>query len=356
MSVLAHVISNSKLQDEPASTQALAFILNQDVALVSAIVRMLQIEFDPGQVFAEEVEKGSRVDLTIYDFERKERILIENKFWAGLTDSQPIEYIDKLPSEQSALVFIVPEKRRRTIWGELRNRCESEGRYFEENPGEVAIFRAKVIEKNSISKNLLVTSWKHTLSQLLKQANSVKNKQVKRDILQLQGLTEKMDDDAFLPLRASELSDQQIARRIKNYVNLISEIVKELQDKKIAETESRSGSFNELYFGQYLILHGRFKVWLGLHFEYWKVRGKTPLWLTFESRKDNNGDWRDVDYKCIERILNDRMIEKERNYLFKPILLKVGSEQENVVSDAVSSIVDIAEKLNQEYYADQPLD
>jgi len=359
MSVLAHVISSSKLlKDEPAATQALAFILNQETALVGAIARMLHIKFEPGQVVAEEADKGSRADLTIYDSEGKARILIENKFWGGLTDAQPILYIDKLPQEkESALVFIVPEKRMQTIWIELKYRCQGGGRKFQVNQEEGAVFLAKVTDNRNIPKTLMMTSWGYALSQLSEQTASMGNESIKRDILQLCGLTKKMDHDAFLPIRACEVSDQQIARRIVNYVDLIDEITKKLESKEIAEVLKPSGSPNGYYFGQYFILHKKFLFWLGLSFKYWKSWGKTPLWLTFDKSK-NTCHWSNgkPDYKRIEKILKEPIIVKEGEYLCRPVLLKIASEQENVVRDAVSSIVEMAEKLKQEYYADQPLD
>ena len=365
MSVLAHVILGGNLQNEPAATQALAFILNQEPAMILAICRMLDIEFDPGRVTAEEVDDGSRVDLTIYDSEGEARILIENKFWAGLTDSQPISYIDKLPEKQSALVFIVPDKRMPTIWSEIKHRCNDRQRNFLINKEEGVIFQAQVTNENLLSKNLFLTSWKHTLSQLSDQADHAGNEQRKRDILQLRGLTNKIDGEAFLPLNQNEVSDQQTARRIMNYVDLIDAIINKLKDERIAEVKNMrsSSGFKDPYFGRYFILHRRFLVWLGLSFKHWKVWGITPLWLTFDEANVKKSDknkfyWNDGKpaYKRIERILKDPMIEKEGDYLYKPILLKIGSERENVVRDAASSIVEMAEKLNQYYYADRPID
>ena len=359
MSVLAHVILGGSLQNEPAATQALAFILNQEPAMVLTICRMLDIEFDPGRVTAEEADDGSRVDLTIYDSEGEARILIENKFGAGLTDSQPISYIDKLPEKQSALFFIVPEKLMPTIWKKLKFRCNDRQRNFISDKEEGVIFQAQVADENLSVKNLFLTSWRHILSQLSEQADSMGNKQIKQDILQFRGLTDKIDGEAFLPLQEDEVSDQQVARRIIDYASLIDEIIHKVEGVVETTHINSSNAFEGPYLGRYFVLHRRFLVRLRLSFKHWKVWGITPLWLTFDEAKLSRSDenkcyWNDGKpaYKRIERILKDPMIEKERDYLYKPILLKIGSERENVVRDAASSIVDIAEKLKQEYYAD----
>ncbi len=231
MSVLAHVIRGSKLQDEPAATQALAFILSRKPEMVLAISQMLQIDFKPGRVAAEKVEdeSKSRVDLTIHDSEGKVRILIENKFWAGLTEAQPLGYLDKLSELRSALLFIVPEKRMRTIWDELRDRCEKGKRGFNNKTYSQNIYLARVKDKN-----LFVTSWSYVLEQLSEKADSIGQERIKQDIMQLRGLTKQMDLDAFLPLRESEVSDQWLARRVMNYAGLIDAIIEELESRKIA--------------------------------------------------------------------------------------------------------------------------
>ena len=51
MSVLAHVVLGGALQNEPAATQALAYILKSSPDMAQAFVGMLRdadIEFEPG--------------------------------------------------------------------------------------------------------------------------------------------------------------------------------------------------------------------------------------------------------------------------------------------------------------------
>ncbi len=52
------------------------------------------------------------------------RVFIENKFWAGFTDNQPVEYLKLLAkySQPSVLLVVVPEARQETIWRELKQR------------------------------------------------------------------------------------------------------------------------------------------------------------------------------------------------------------------------------------------
>lgn len=352
MSVLAHVILGGNLQNEPAATQAFAFILNQEPEMVRTFTRMLSeidIKFEPGRVVAEKVKEENRLDLTIHDSEGQERIFIENKFWAGLTRTQPLNYLDKLPETNSALVFIVPEQRMPTIWNELKLRCEDDQRNFNSIHEEGNIFRARVDDKN-----LLITSWNHVLGQLSEKADSNGYERVKRDIQQLCGLTERMDQEAFLPLLANEVSDQQSARRVINFIDLINTITEKLKSEGIADANGlrSAGSYKDFWLGRYFRLHKRFPVWLGLAFNQWKLWGTTPLWLTLEWSKNKN-DWSDgePDYQIIRKILKGTLIYNETGseYLYIPIMLQAGTERESVIDHAVTQISTIANRLREEY-------
>ena len=126
MSVLAHVVVGGSLQSEPAATQALAYILNRSPDIARAFIGMLReanIEFEPGHIKAELGHEDSRPDLTIHDADGRVRVFVENKFWAGLTDAQPVSYLRDLPKDPpSALVFVVPEQRATTVWNEPKVR------------------------------------------------------------------------------------------------------------------------------------------------------------------------------------------------------------------------------------------
>ena len=115
MSVLAHVVLNGSLPSEPAATQALAHILNSSPEIARSFVGVLRqagLEFEPGHIKAELGHEDSRPDLTIHDGHGRVRAFVENKFWGGLTDAQPVSYLEDLPDDPpTALLFVVPEKR-----------------------------------------------------------------------------------------------------------------------------------------------------------------------------------------------------------------------------------------------------
>ena len=81
--------------------------------------------FTLGRIAAEKKHGNHFPDLTIRGTNSLVRILGENKFWAGLTDAQPVAYLEALPGRRasSVLVFIGPHQRMYGLWGELRDKC-----------------------------------------------------------------------------------------------------------------------------------------------------------------------------------------------------------------------------------------
>ncbi len=187
MSVLAHVVLGGALQNEPAATQALAYILNSNPDIARTFVGMLRdadIEFEPGRIEAELEHEEAQPDLTIYDSEGSARVFVENKFWAGLTDAQPLSYLDHLPEDpSSALIFIVPEQRVSAVWRELRDRCDKAGREWADGSGNRSMECARVD-----GKAMSIISWKAVLEGLLHAARSGGYTTTGDDIVQLQGL------------------------------------------------------------------------------------------------------------------------------------------------------------------------
>ncbi|MCY4503627.1 MAG: hypothetical protein OXE57_18985 [Alphaproteobacteria bacterium] len=331
MSVLAHVVLGGALQNEPAATQALAYILKSKPDIAKAFVEMLRdadIEFEPGRIEAELEHGDSQPDLTIHDNEGRARLFVENKFWAGLTDAQPVSYLDHLLEDPpSALVFIVPEQRISTVWHELRARCSDAGLEWKDAAGN----RARVG-----GKTMLVASWKYVLETLLDAARSKGHDEVRADLLQLQALTNWTDSEAFLPLREDEVTDQEIVRRLMNYIGLINGIVNKLVDDGIADTKGFMPAATFDYIRRYFRTHDKFELSLAIVFKIWRDHGISPLWLVPQRGT--------VDaFEMIRGSFMDMRIPNEGPCI--PIRLKAGVEQERVIEDAAAQIKRIADAL-----------
>ena len=349
MSILAHVIDKGGLKAEPAATQALAYILGSNPDIARAFVGLLQetdLQFELGQIEAELQHEEIQPDLTIHDSESRARVFVENKFWAGLTDQQPVAYLRRLPEDPpSALMFVVPEQRIDNVWDELKVRCAEAKLEWEDASGGGATIRARIG-----GKTMMIASWRYVLERLLDAASSGKHDNAKRDILQLRGLTSREDSQAFLPLRVDEVTDQRTARRMVNYCNLIEEITGKLKGVKVADTKKLLPTHGYHWTGRYLRLHGRFGVWLGVHRIVWRDAGITPLWLHI-----GPGKFYSVGnhFEKIPELFGDVQSYQEPvgpgggRGKYIPIRLTTGVERERVVDDAVEQMKRIADTLRE---------
>ena len=335
MSVLAHVVDRGALQAEPAATQALAYILNSNPEIARAFVGMLQdahIDFEPGRIEAEREQGKARPDLTIRDSHGDTRVFVENKFWAGLTAAQPVTYLEELPKAlPSALLFIVPEQKMASVWNELKTRCGEAGLHWADAPGGSVLTWARVD-----CDTMLIASWRYVLDKLLNTARVGGHDDLGRDILQLQALTDRMDTEAFLPLRDDEVTDQKAARRLINYIGLIDEVVFKLVDDGIADINGFKSVANFDYFCRYFRMHGKFELSLTITFKIWRDHGISPLWLFPQSSTVNA-------LETIRGNFSDVKIPNKQPGI--PIRLKTGVERERVIGDAAAQIKRIAEAL-----------
>ena len=217
----------------------------------------------------------TRPDITIDDADGVIRAFVENKFWAGLTDQQPVDYLKALPEDRpTALLFIVPEQRITTVWSELKKRCcDARLDLTDESSRRVRIG----------SRFMLVASWNHILDLLRNAAVAGGHEAIERDVLQLRGLTDRVDSNAFLPLRPDEITEVRTAQRLINYSDLVESITDRLvkngiADRRDANRRQLRPTHGWYTAGRYLLMHGRFGLWLGVELKVWRDSGITPLW------------------------------------------------------------------------------
>ena len=100
--VLAHLASRlTEEKTEDIAVEALAHILSESKSARAAIQSVLRDGGSQGisiSRFRTQVtgESGERPDLSGFDEIERECLLIEAKFWAGLTSAQPVEYLKRL--------------------------------------------------------------------------------------------------------------------------------------------------------------------------------------------------------------------------------------------------------------------
>ena len=119
-------------QTEDIAVEALAHILSNSRPARKAVEDLLEshgAEIGPIEGVRTQVagDTGDRPDLAGTDEHGVECLLIEAKFWAGLTEDQPVEYLSRILSNPpSALLVVAPAARFESLWVELRRRIQED--------------------------------------------------------------------------------------------------------------------------------------------------------------------------------------------------------------------------------------
>ena len=345
MSLLGHLIPRIASGGvEPAATQALAYILHSSTRIAQAFCALCPpdgAQFQLGRVVAEEQHEDNFPDLTIRDTAGVVRVFVENKFWAGLTDAQPTAYLEALPSSTpSTLLFIVPRQRMYGLWDELKRRCDGKLTLKSETR-ENAMAWARAGQRI-----LAITSWKHVLQTLEHAATG--HAALQQDIVQLRGLTDQMNVDAFLPLHGGEVTDVNVPRRLINYINLVDEIVGRLKTDGIANTKGLQTGNTFYSTGRYLrfqgVAEGDFVLWLGISLKAWRNWGITPIWSRhyYKHFSGFKGGIRSA-----QMLFDDAQVTS--SYLFIPIRLTTGADRARVIDDAVRQMRSIADRFREAF-------
>jgi hypothetical protein len=283
--LFGHLASRFSTHPENLATEAVAFIVDRSAAMREALRRLAgrtTIELPPLTSFRSQAGdgQGNIPDLVGVDATGAERLFIENKFWAGLTENQPAGYLDRLPTEGGAvLLFVVPSKRLPIVWSELKSSGLNRGRdlpHPEQLPGDFLFARL------TSSTALAATTWNAVLDTLDDVAGRSGDASAPGDIAQLRSLCDVMDNEAFLPVRMEELTNLEVPRRLIGLADLIPALSQQAVDAGIADRTGLRETPGRYSSGRFLKI-GPAGAWLGLDHEKWSRYGITPLWIWFDN-------------------------------------------------------------------------
>jgi hypothetical protein len=339
--LFGHLVTRfGSAQAENLTTEGLGYILGQ-----SAEARRLFLQFleQSGQSLPRDLIFGTQAadadgaipDLVGRDADGTQAVIVEAKFWAGLTGRQPNAYLARLPAG-GLLVFVAPALRFESLWPELLARCRDAGHAVEEVGGCGADWRVAGLADG---RRLALTSWRAVLEGLHTGLQQAGEAAAAADVLQLRGLADRMDTEAFLPLAPEELT-AATGRRIIQFCQLVDDAVARLKAHGVADTTDlrstadRSGS----YFRPFRL--GSFGCDLYFDTRGWAARG-VPLTL-----RVRDGRWRpsrEVGEALAPLAKGDpsRLIVTEWG-VFLPIRPRLGVEREAVLDDIIAPILQVA--------------
>ena len=339
--MLAHVLPMFTNQMERAATEALNYLLNQSAPARRQLEELLHragVSVEPILHCKTEVgeESKGRADLVAYDSEDCERVLVEVKFWAELTDHQPNSYLTRLATEApSVLLFLCPETRMEQLWVEILGRCDLKFRAVEISGA--GSLRIADIDKGN--RKLMLTSWQHLLTTIADGCSE----QDKHNIAQIEGLVAYMEKDRFVPWEETDL-DGDIPRKIQGLRRLVIDSVERGKRGHWGITEQSAKVSTGIECGQYLFLGG-VGVWFGVDFGAWAKHGGSPLWVQL------NQEHLPEDGMALQRIKRNKTISKhlvDEHYYYFPIDLPVGEDVSSVVASVVKQLNGIARLIDSE--------
>lgn len=341
-SLVAHLAYRLSNQTELLATHSLAYILNRSEAARAALGEVLRrggAEIEPIERVEPEGggENEGRVDLEAYNKLGEKRVLIEAKFWAGLTENQPGTYLDRLPEDDrsSVLLFVAPELRLPTLWAHVLQRAKDAGSDWETvaepgNLGVAVVLRRGADGAGSERGNLylMLTSWRSLLADMEVRADNEGDGAAREDIRQLNALCERQDRWEFLPIRQDEFGPD-MPRRVRDLFRLVDDAAAKALEMGFARPNGRKASSATRY-GISLRLGSEAKdvwavAWFGVDWSYWLSKEGCPLWIEFD-----DPDWQ---------------ITRKLGYSYGWFTLPTGVEYGAVLDSVVEEMRQMAAKV-----------
>jgi len=340
--VFGHLVHQFSIHPENLATEALCFILRTSPAASRAFTEFIrQIGFDcPGDLYFETQRGGldqSIPDMKCHDDKGRLRVIVENKFWAGLTENQPVTYIRELPDGVTALVlFVVPKARLQLVWDEVVARCRNAKIPVNDIERLTAMTAAHLGEEHYLA----ATSWTYLLDALSLTVPSAGEIDRRNDIVQLRGLCRTMDEEEILPIRGDELTNLEMARRIINFSDLPFGIVDEAASRELC---TRKNETNYRHASGVYIQIGGYTAWVGFDLIAWRSRGVSPIWVIFP----RSAQIAEIRKKLLRfcTAVPQRFFDSDSGKALVPLFLATGVEKQRIIEDAVNQIRELATEL-----------
>lgn len=342
-SILSHLVTRFSSHPENLATEGLGYILARSNVARDTLIRFAA---QAGTRLPTELhfktqnwgEDGSIPDLVGISSDFREVLIIEAKFWAGLTEHQPVTYIERLPPDEPGIVMVIaPAQRLNTLWAELLRRCKNVGMKAEEI---LARTEVRVASVGGLHQ-LFLASWSSLLGMMRDDLRVAGEQSVSNDVNQLLALCQRMDSEAFLPIVPEELSPG-LPRRIYQYTILIDELVQVMLAKGWANKEGLKTGSSAGYYGRYLQMPG-VAVFLEVDVRKWGTCRETPFWLRIYGDKFNH-DWSTVRRVLghLEHEVPSRLLKDEKNdCLVVPLFPPANVEKEEVIASLLKQIEEV---------------
>ena len=346
--IFSHIVQKRfSQQNEDVATDALAFILEANLAARDGMMKLIRgVALDmPNLRFKTQQTEGSiRPDMWGY-YGAELRVFIENKFWAGLTENQPVAYLQQLAqaTQPTILLVVGPDARVQTLWRECSGRLSDAGILASERESPPGVIVRSVT--TDIGPIFALTSWTRLLDFLELELADVPH--ARSDLLQLRALCEAADSDAFMPIASEDVTDQRIPALVLQLNTVVQASVELAVTEKVLDIKRLNPQASGERIGRY----AKFSdvkgvgVWFGIHFPLWKKHGATPLWLLFSPGQFGRAqEVQPILEPWAER--QGLLFTFENNDFAVPVPIACGEDKDQVLRHVVDFLKEIAEVLS----------
>lgn len=330
--LLAYLVSSFPGNTENIATEALRHIFDHSDASVEALNDVVQSGIrgvNPISTVKSQVIQvdGTRPDLVGFDENGRERVIIEVKFWAELTDNQPNGYIKRLPDDGPAVVmFLVPEERVQSLWPQLRRRLNREFDALTEIDSE-----RKCLRVEGGQKHLMLVSWGGLLDSMAARSRDYDESGVESEIRQLRSLAKYADAGALKPIRQGDEFGVDSEIRQRQYKRLIDAATQRGIEQEWVSRKGLRATPRTYGYGRYIRIRGAI-VWFGINIDQFERTGDTPLWVDCLSYLQDK-----------LREVHDQLGMADANWV--PVNLKRDVEYPEMLDGVVESLKHIADVI-----------
>jgi hypothetical protein len=346
MAILADLVDAFHVGTENVATEALCQILKGSRRTRQDLIAFCGesgADFPGDLSFTTQAwsEEDGRPDL-IGECDEGTILVVEAKFDAGLTDRQPVSYFHHL-SRDGLLLFVAPEYRLDSLWGQLKKRC-SDGHC---SVGCLSSGTWPMVARVD-GHRLALVSWRALLGCLLKEAEKRNDQEVFEDLSQLRRLCDRMDEKAFVPFREEELTSEEVAGRFAQLARLPHQITTAALGLKLCSGVKPACSSD--WIGDYFSIEP-YRLYVGLFFGLWQKRSISPIWVQtgvdWKEHQQLSDSARQSLKSAVTKVCRDRSLPViEDGYaLHMPLPVKAGAYRDEVLNPILDQLRDLRDAL-----------
>jgi len=280
-SILAFIVPKLVIQAENAASDCLMFVLSTYPKAAESLIGNLRatgldlplpLEFTTQVVWK---QGGGRPDILGKSGDDA-FLIIEAKFDAPLTKSQPVDYLSCLPNNASGiLLFLTPAARVEEIWGALDKRCRRARLVLGERAAYPNGLFAAPLQSGH---RLAIASWESLLSWLLHDLSESNDRNAHANLLQLASLCERLLSGELAS--SSLLGDTDPDKRDRQLRAMVDKVVTGLVEAGHATLKDYRSTPGPGYYKRYMTLSGRKNWCVEFNTEYWARFGESLIWLS----------------------------------------------------------------------------